>query len=120
MQAPRSCRARYAWAAAVPAGTGRWWRWPCSGSTWGERWTIVRQANPLFVGVQRGLLQPEAGDAQRVYFACLVVQALALGEPPVLPDDEMERVIAQMKRMSYGFGPEAEGSNDVARPRGRS
>ena len=23
-----------------------------------------------------------------------------------------------MKRMSYGFGPEAEGSNDVARPRG--
>ena len=26
--------------------------------------------------------------------------------------------IAQMKRMSYGFGPEAEGSNDVARPRG--
>ncbi|MBX9454130.1 MAG: class II aldolase/adducin family protein [Mesorhizobium sp.] len=50
----------------------------------------------------------------------MYVQALALGEPPVLPDDEMERVIAQMKRMSYGFGPEAEGSNDVARPRGRN
>ena len=50
----------------------------------------------------------------------MYVQALALGEPPVLPDDEMERVIAQMKRMSYGFGPEAEGSNDVARPRGKS
>ncbi len=50
----------------------------------------------------------------------MYVQALSLGEPPVLPDDEMERVIAQMKRMSYGFGPEAEGSNDVARPRGRS
>lgn len=50
----------------------------------------------------------------------MYVQALALGEPPVLPDDEMERVIAQMKRMSYGFGPEAEGSNDVARPRDRS
>lgn len=47
----------------------------------------------------------------------MYVQALTLGEPPVLPDDEMERVIAQMKRMSYGFGPEAEGSNDVARPR---
>jgi L-fuculose-phosphate aldolase len=45
-------------------------------------------------------------------------QALVLGEPPVLPDDEMERVIAQMRRMSYGLGPEAEGSNDVARPRG--
>jgi L-fuculose-phosphate aldolase len=47
----------------------------------------------------------------------MYVQALTLGEPPVLPDDEMERVIAQMRRMSYGFGPEAEGSNDVARPR---
>jgi L-fuculose-phosphate aldolase len=48
----------------------------------------------------------------------LYVQALAIGEPPVLPDEEMERVIAQMKRMSYGLGPEPEGSNDVARPRG--
>lgn len=44
-------------------------------------------------------------------------QALVLGEPPVLPDDEMERVIAQMTRMSYGMGPEEEGANDVARKR---
>jgi L-fuculose-phosphate aldolase len=44
-------------------------------------------------------------------------QALVLGEPPVLPDDEMERVIAQMTRMSYGLGPEEEGANDAARPR---
>jgi L-fuculose-phosphate aldolase len=29
----------------------------------------------------------------------------------------MGRVIAQMQRMSYGMGPEPEGSNDVARPR---
>jgi L-fuculose-phosphate aldolase len=43
--------------------------------------------------------------------------ALALGEPPVLSDEEMDRVIAQMKRMNYGLGPEAEGSNDIARPR---
>ena len=49
--------------------------------------------------------------------ARMYVQALALGEPPVLPEDEMERVIAQMKRMSYGLGPEEEGANDVARPR---
>ncbi len=49
--------------------------------------------------------------------ARLYVQALVIGEPPVLPDDEMERVIAQMHRMSYGLGPEPEGSNDVARPR---
>jgi L-fuculose-phosphate aldolase len=43
--------------------------------------------------------------------------ALSLGEPPVLSDDEMDKVLGQMKRMSYGMGPEAEGSNDVARPR---
>lgn len=49
----------------------------------------------------------------------LYVQALSIGEPPVLPDDEMERVIAQMTRMSYGLGPEPEGTNDVARPRDR-
>jgi L-fuculose-phosphate aldolase len=49
--------------------------------------------------------------------ARLYVQALVIGEPPVLPDEEMERVIDQMRRMSYGLGPEAEGSNDVARPR---
>lgn len=47
----------------------------------------------------------------------LYVQALSIGEPPVLPDDEMVRVIAQMKRMSYGLAPDAEGTNDVARPR---
>jgi L-fuculose-phosphate aldolase len=49
--------------------------------------------------------------------ARMYVQALALGEPPVLSDDEMARVIAQMTRMSYGLGPEEEGANDVARPR---
>lgn len=49
--------------------------------------------------------------------ARMYVQALTIGEPPILPDDEMERVIAQMKRMSYGHGPEAEGAQDVARPR---
>lgn len=48
----------------------------------------------------------------------LYVQALTLGDPPVLPDDEMERVIGQMRRMSYGLAPDAEGVNDIARPRG--
>lgn len=47
----------------------------------------------------------------------MYVQVLTLGEPPILSDDEMARVLNQMKRMSYGLGPEAEGSNDVARPR---
>ncbi len=47
----------------------------------------------------------------------MYVQALTLGEPPVLPDAEMARVIEQMRRMSYGLGPEGDGANDVARPR---
>ncbi|CAM5541052.1 5-(methylthio)ribulose-1-phosphate aldolase [Aquamicrobium terrae] len=47
----------------------------------------------------------------------MYVQALTLGEPPILSDEEMERVIGQMRRMSYGLAPDAEGINDVARPR---
>lgn len=50
--------------------------------------------------------------------ARMYVHALALGEPPVLPDEEMERVIAQMKRMSYGLGPEPEGASDLAHEKG--
>ncbi len=47
----------------------------------------------------------------------LYVQALTLGEPPVLSDEEMDRVLKQMKNMSYGQAPDLEGINDVARPR---
>ncbi len=49
--------------------------------------------------------------------ARLYVQALPLGDPPILSDAEMKRVIDQMQRMSYGQGPEPEGSEDAARPR---
>jgi L-fuculose-phosphate aldolase len=49
--------------------------------------------------------------------ARMYVQALTLGDPPVLSDAEMARVIAQMQRMSYGQMPEPEGANDVARPK---
>ncbi|MBK8439390.1 MAG: class II aldolase/adducin family protein [Rhodobacter sp.] len=49
--------------------------------------------------------------------ARMYLQALAIGEPPVLSDAEMARVIAQMQRMSYGLGPEEEGVGDIARPR---
>jgi L-fuculose-phosphate aldolase len=54
----------------------------------------------------------EVETLSRIY-----VQALTLGDPPVLPDDEMARVIEQMRRMSYGLAPDAEGTNDVARLR---
>lgn len=45
----------------------------------------------------------------------LYVQALTLGEPPILPDEEMARVLQQMKNMSYGKAPDLEGVNDTAR-----
>jgi L-fuculose-phosphate aldolase len=54
----------------------------------------------------------EVETLSRIY-----VQALALGDPPVLPDDEMARVIEQMRKMSYGLNPDAEGVDDIARPR---
>lgn len=57
----------------------------------------------------------EVETLSRVY-----VQALTLGEPPVLPDDEMARVLKQMRRMRYGLAPAAEAVDlavDLARPR---
>ena len=45
----------------------------------------------------------------------LYVQALTLGEPPILDEEEMARVIQQMKNMSYGQAPDLDGVNDVAR-----
>jgi L-fuculose-phosphate aldolase len=49
--------------------------------------------------------------------ARMYVQALTLGDPPVLSDEEMARVIQQMRQMSYGQAPDLGGVNDVARPR---
>ncbi len=50
----------------------------------------------------------EVETLSRIY-----VQALVLGEPPVLDDAEMGRVIEQMRRMSYGQSPDLEGVNDM-------
>ena len=49
--------------------------------------------------------------------ARMYLQALTLGEPPVLSDGEMAKVSEQMRRMSYGQAPEGDGANDLARPR---
>jgi L-fuculose-phosphate aldolase len=49
----------------------------------------------------------------------LYVQALTLGDPPILSDEEMTRVIQQMKNMSYGNAPDLDGVNDTARHRSR-
>jgi L-fuculose-phosphate aldolase len=48
--------------------------------------------------------------------ARLYVQALTLGEPPILSDEEMARVLRQMKNMSYGLAPDLEGTNDSPQP----
>ena len=49
--------------------------------------------------------------------AKIYINACALGEPPVLSDSEMDRVLEQMKRMSYGKSPEADDAGDTAKPR---
>ena len=66
----------------------------------------VSLANALWLAV-------EVETLSRIY-----VQALTLGEPPVLDDAEMRRVIEQMKRMSYGLAPDLEGVGDAALPVG--
>ena len=48
----------------------------------------------------------EVETLARVY-----VQALVLGEPPVLDDAEMARVIERMRRMGYGLSPEPDGAD---------
>ena len=47
----------------------------------------------------------------------MYVKALSIGNTPILSDQEMDKVIKQMERMSYGKGPEPEGSTDIAKPR---
>ena len=59
-------------------------------------------------------LAMEVETLSRLYVQAL---SLGLGEPPVLDDAEMARVIEQMRRMSYGLPPDLEGVNDTARPR---
>lgn len=47
----------------------------------------------------------------------LYVQTRTLGDPPILSEEEMDRVIEQMRKMSYGQMPDAEGVNDIPQPR---
>jgi L-fuculose-phosphate aldolase len=54
----------------------------------------------------------EVETISRLYY-----QALTIGDPPILSDEEMARVIEQMRRMSYGYSPDLEGVNDMARPK---
>ncbi len=52
--------------------------------------------------------------------ARLYVQILPIGEPSVLPDDEMARVLEQMRNMSYGNAPDLAGVGDADRPKLRA
>tara|TARA_Y100001958_G_C21232365_1_gene558247 strand:- start:1345 stop:2034 length:690 start_codon:yes stop_codon:yes gene_type:complete len=47
----------------------------------------------------------------------IYVKALAIGNTDILSDEEMDKVVKQMERMSYGKGPEPEGTNNVAKPK---
>jgi L-fuculose-phosphate aldolase len=58
-------------------------------------------------------LAVEVETLARMYVQAL---SLGLGEPPVLDDAEMGRVVEQMRRMSYGHAPDLEGVNDVPVP----
>jgi L-fuculose-phosphate aldolase len=69
------------------------------------------------IALGKTLAQGLANAIEVETLARLYVQALTLGEPPILDDAEMERVIAQMRNMSYGNAPDLEGVNDTARKR---
>ena len=47
----------------------------------------------------------------------IYIKALSIGNTQILSEKEMEKVVKQKERMSYGKGPEPEGSNDIARPK---
>jgi L-fuculose-phosphate aldolase len=49
--------------------------------------------------------------------AKMYVHALALGEPPLLPPAEMDRVQEQIRRMSYGQAPDLDEVRDTPRAR---
>jgi L-fuculose-phosphate aldolase len=76
---------------------------------------LLGQHGPIALG--KTLAQAFSNAIEVETLSRLYVQALVLGEPPVLPDDEMERVIRQMKNMSYGRAPDLDGVNDTARKR---
>jgi len=48
--------------------------------------------------------------------AKMYVHALAIGEPPLLSVVEMDRVLEQMRRMSYGEAPDLDGVADTPGP----
>jgi L-fuculose-phosphate aldolase len=50
--------------------------------------------------------------------ARMYVHAQALGEPPLLTQAQMDQVMEQMRRMSYGQAPDLDEVADAARPRG--
>ena len=45
----------------------------------------------------------------------MFIKALSIGNTDILSKEEMDKVVKQMERMSYGKGPEPEGTNDIAK-----
>lgn len=69
------------------------------------------------IALGRTLAQALSNAVEIETLSRMYVQALTLGEPPILDDEEMARVIRQMKNMSYGQSPDLDGVNDSARQR---
>ena len=47
--------------------------------------------------------------------AKMYIKALSIGNIDILSKEEMDEVVKRMERMSYGKGPDPEGTNDIAR-----
>ena len=47
--------------------------------------------------------------------AKMYIKALSIGNTDLLSKEEMDKVVKRMERMSYGKGPDPEGTNDIAR-----
>lgn len=69
------------------------------------------------IALGKTLAQGLANAIELETLARLYVQALTLGEPPILDDAEMARVIQRMRNMSYGNAPDLEDVDDTARDR---
>ena len=66
----------------------------------GRRACLLGQHGTIALGATPAAALALAVEVETL--ARLYVQALVLGEPPVLPDDEIARVIDQMRGLGYG------------------
>lgn len=86
------------------------------GALEGRRACLLGQHGMIALGATPAAALALAVEVEAL--ARLYLQALALGEPPILPDDEMERVAARMHRTGYGATGQDGAADGLAGPRG--